>query len=307
MAFDWTQLALANTPWRITIVGDILPILIRRAKEGRPIFYGELAEQLKTEFGHMPKARKTVYGPAVGAVGLAIERLGQRPEWRGENIPPINTIVVSKDTGYPSTGADEIARYFFEDNGAGLAADRRAYLDAAMEAVYHYDKWDQVAAALGAVRLEPAGGDVEADKGEVLPLPEVQSGGGLESAEHQALKCWVREHPEELTDYGVFGMGKNEHVLSSGDRLDVLFENTRQRLAVEVKTSKCTEDELTRGVYQCVKYRAILRAEQLATRQVPNGDAVLVCPRAPGVVTKALIKRLNVNFQVVPTRAESSD
>lgn len=304
MSFNWTQLPLANTPWRIQVVAHILPILIRRAKEGRSISYGELAEQLETEFDHEPKARKTVYGPAVGAVGLAVEQLGRLPEWRGERIPPINTIVVSKSTGYPSTGADEIAHYFFEDNGAGMAADRKAYLDAAMNAVYHYGKWDQVAAALGVARLEPVSGALQADQGEVLPLPKVQQGGGAESAEHQALKRWVREHPEELEDFGEFEPGKNEAVLSSGDRLDVLFANGRQRLAVEVKTSKCSEDELMRGVYQCVKYRAILRAEQLAMRQVPNGEAVLVCPRAPGKKTKALVKRLNVNFHRVPVDAE---
>ncbi|MGE8228635.1 hypothetical protein [Stenotrophomonas hibiscicola] len=304
MAFDWTQLPLANTPGRIQVVADILPILIRRAKEGRPIFYRELADQLEQEFGHEPKARKTVYGPAVGAVGLAIEQLGLLPEWRGKRIPPINTIVVSKSTGYPSTGADEIAHYFFEDNGAGMAADRKAYLDAAMNAVYHFDKWDQIAAALGVARLEPASGELEADQGDVVPLPNVHAGGATESAEHQDLKRWVREHPEELADFGIFQPGRNEAVLSSGDRLDVLFENGKQRLAVEVKTSKCSEDELMRGVYQCVKYRAILRAEQLATRRVPNGDAVLICPRAPRKTTKSLIKRLNVHFHRVPVDAE---
>lgn len=305
MAFNWTQLPLANTPWRIQVVADILPILIRRAKEGRPISYGELAEQLEAEFDHEPKARKTVYGPAVGAVGLAVEQLGRLPEWRGERIPPINTIVVSKSTGYPSTGADEIAHYFFEDNGVGMAADRKAYLDAAMNAVYHYGKWDQVAAALGVARLEPESGALQTDRGEVLPLPKVPQGGAPESAEHQALKRWVRDHPEELEDFGEFEPGKNEAVLSSGDRLDVLFANGRQRLAVEVKTSKCSEDELMRGVYQCVKYRSILRAEQLAMRQVPNGEAVLVCPFAPGKKTKALIKRLNVNYHRVPIEAEN--
>jgi len=45
-----------------------------------------------------------------------------------------------------------------------------------------------------------------------------------------------------------------------------------------------------RGVYQCMKYRAALRAEQLAMRSVPNGEAVLVCARAPSKATKALIK-----------------
>jgi hypothetical protein len=304
MAFDWTQLPLANTPWRIQVVAHILPILIRRAKEGRPIYYSELAEQLESEFGHEPKARKTVYGPPVGAVAQAIEQLGRRPEWQGERIPPINTIVVSKSTGYPSTGADEVAHYFFGDNGAGMAKSRKAYLDAAMSAVYNYGKWDQIAAALGVVRLDAASGALETDQGDVLPLPRVQQGGAPESPGHHALKRWVREHPEELSHFGEFQPGRNEAVLSSGDRLDVLFDNGKQRLAVEVKTTTCSEDELMRGVYQCVKNRAILRAEQLATRQVPNGDAVLICPRAPREATKVLIKRLNVNFHRVPLDAE---
>lgn len=304
MAFDWTQLPLANTPWRIQVVADILPILIRRAKEGRPISYGELAEQLETEFDHEPKARKTVYGAAVGAVGLAITQLGRLPAWRGERIPPINTIVVSKSTGYPSTGADELAHYFFEDSGAGMASDRNAYLDAAMDAVYQYHKWDQVAAALGVVRLEPSGGNVGADRGEVLPLPQIPMVRSPESREHQALKRWVRDHPERMEDFGTFPPGKNEVLLSSGDRLDVLFDNTKQRMAVEVKTSTCSEDELMRGVYQCVKYRAVIRAEQLAMRQVPNGNAVLICPRAAGKSTKALLRRLNVNYLRVPNEAE---
>lgn len=65
-------------------------------------------------------------------------------------------------------------------------------------------------------------------------------------------------------DHGSFATGTNEKHLSSGDRLDAHFDNGKQRLAVEVKTSGCSEDELQRGVYQAVKYRAILRAEQKA-------------------------------------------
>lgn len=84
---------------------------------------------------------------------------------------------------------------------------------------------------------------------------------------------WVASHPEELADFGRYPVGTNEKLRSSGDRPDVHFDNGKQRLALEVKTSRCSEDELQRGVYQAVKYRAILRAEQKATRQVPNGDS----------------------------------
>ena len=93
-------------------------------------------------------------------------------------------------------------------------------------------------------------------------------------------------------------------MLSSGDRIDAYFDNSAQRLAVEVKTSECTEDELQRGVYQVVKYRAVLRAEQKAMRHVPNGEALLMCTRAPSQETRALMKRLQVRFQQAPLEAE---
>lgn len=303
MAYDWDQNDLANTPWRRDIVPHIVPILVRRAKEGRPITYGELADELHHEFGHAPKARKTLYGPPVGAVGVAIQELSVK--W-GDRIPPINTIVVRASTGFPGTGADEVAHYFFEDNGKGMAKDRDAYLRAAMDAVYHYGaRWDRVAQALGAPTLEPASGVV--DQGEEIELPKLPRAYAPESEEHKAIKAWICAHPRWLDAFGKFGEGQTEHGISSGDWLDAYFQNGKRRLAVEVKASHASEAELMRGVYQCVKYRAVLRAEELATRRVPNGDAVLVCTRAPSKKTAALMKRLHVNFVQLPMKAERPD
>ena len=127
---------------------------------------------------------------------------------------------------------------------------------------------------------------------------------GAESAEHKALKRWVAAHPEEFADYGPFEEGINERLLSSGDRLDVFFSNDDTMLAVEVKTSQCSEDELKRGVFQAVKYRAVLRAMQQSENRVPNGEAVLVSTRKPGKETLALIHRLKVRFQLAPLEAE---
>lgn len=284
MAYDWDQNQLANTPWRRDFVPHIVPILVRRAKEGRSITYSELADELHREFGHVPKARKTLYGPPVGAVGLAIQELSMK--W-GDRIPPINTIVVRASTGRPGTGADEIAHYFFKDNGKGMAKDREA-LEEAMQAVFHYgSRWDRVAEALGAPTLEPASGVI--DQGETIDLPKLPRAYATESEEHQAIKKWICSHPKWLASFGTFGVGKSEHLLSSGDRLDAFFDNGKRRLAVEVKASHASNAELMRGVYQCIKYRAVLRAEERALRLVPNGDAVLVCTRPPDKKTSALM------------------
>jgi hypothetical protein len=301
--FDWSKVPLAQTPWRSRVIPDALPILIRWAKEGEPRSYTELAQALHDEFGHEIKPRKDLYGAVAGAIAQAIQWLSE--QWLVP-IPPLHAIVINKYTKHPGEGAIRIAPAYFAGKKMDTEEDRREQLKEAMEDVFTYPDWDRVARVLGASTLAPSGGQKIDSTDRVIPLPRVQQGGGPESAEHQALKRWIAAHPEELEDHGAFPAGVNEKVLSSGDRLDAYFHNRRQRLAVEVKTSKCSEDELQRGVYQAVKYRAILRAEQKAIRHVPNGEAVLVCTRAPSAETRALIKRLQVRFQQVPVEAEQS-
>ncbi|SDW85859.1 hypothetical protein [Lysobacter enzymogenes] len=300
--FDWSKVEFARTPWRSKVIPDALPILIKRAQQGEPLSYSDLAQELHDTYGHAIKPRKDLYGAVAGGVAQAIQWLSD--QW-GEAIPPLHVLVVNKHTKHPGDGAFTISPAYFSGKVWSTEGERRAHLQEAMEDVLTYPDWDRVARALGATLLIPsagARGEQGADK--IIPLPSLDRGGGPESEEHKALKKWVAAHPEELVDFGVFPVGGNEELLSSGDRLDVHFDNGMQRLAVEVKTSKCSESELQRGVYQIVKYRAILRAEQKAVLHVPNGEAVLVCTRAPNAQTRLLIKRLQVRFQQVPLEAE---
>ena len=83
--------------------------------------------------------------------------------------------------------------------------------------------------------------------------------GGGEGKEHKAIKDYVYEHPESL---GITGVIRKvvEHPLPSGDRLDVYFETSDSRYAIEVKPSTSPDDDIIRGIFQCVKYKAILEA-----------------------------------------------
>jgi hypothetical protein len=300
--FDWSKVEFARTRWRSEVIPDALPILIRWAQEGEAHSYSDLAQQLHDIYGHEIKPRKDLYGTVAGGVAQALQWLSE--QWK-RPIPPLHAIVVNKVTKHPGEGAITISPAYFAGKKLDTEDERRAHLREAMEDVFSYPDWDLVARALGATMLTPASGQVEDVTADApIPLPKVQHGGGPESAEHRALKRWVASHPEELADFGTYLAGTNEKLLSSGDRLDAHFDNGKHRLAVEVKTSRCSEDELQRGVYQVVKYRAILRAEQKATRHVPNGEALLVCTRAPSAETRALIKRLQVRFQQVPLEAE---
>lgn len=300
MAYDWSRQKLARSPWRSEVVPRIPSILVQQAKIGRPITYGELAAELERLYGLESKARKTLYGPPVGAVGFALQELGE--QW-GEKIPPLNLIVVQAHTKLPGAGADEVAHYYFDDGGAGMAANRKAYIKAAMDAVFDYgSKWDRVARALGVDVLETEQGNP--DEGQSIDLPAIPTADRPESFAHKALKAWVAANPGWFEDYGNFKPGVNEHRLSSGDRLDGYFTNGLECLAVEVKASNASDAELMRGIYQVVKYRAVLRAERIALRKPALCDSVLVSTRPLSKEGRALAKRLHVDFLRVPLEAE---
>ena len=93
--------------------------------------------------------------------------------------------------------------------------------------------------------------------------PDHRGWGGGESAQHLALKLFVRDNPGCL-ELGIRKAGREEYVLPSLDGVDVVFDTPTRIYAVEVKPRNCGPSEHWRGLFQCVKYRALLEAEALA-------------------------------------------
>ena len=57
----------------------------------------------------------------------------------------------------------------------------------------------------------------------------------------------------------------------------MVFETAQGFLGVEVKSIVSRDNDLSRGLYQAVKYQALLRAEQKAMGNPPTARSVLVC------------------------------
>ena len=212
-----------------------LPLLVRQAKSGRTITYGKLADELC-----MPNARNLNY--PLGSIRASLQLLGK--EWGKDiDIPPIQVLVVSKNTKLPGTGIALFSETDTDFPGRVVAEQAR---------VYAYPRWDDV---LRDLNLESAPSNatlVETAKG--------FSGGG-ESEEHRQLKEYVRDHPEIL---GLRHKSKDatlERRLPSGDSLDVSFKSSQRWTAVEVKSAKSDKADYARGVFQCVKYEAVMEAE----------------------------------------------
>ena len=227
-----------------------LPILVRQAMASEKIFYGDLAKELD-----MPNARNLNY--VLGSIGNALLELGKK--WQ-EEIPPIQGIVVNQQTGLPGDGVNFIA-------GKPDPRQKEAIVQEKLGSVFSYPRWLDV---LEAFRLSPA----ESLNPRLEQLEDHRSS-TRESEAHKRFKNYIAHHPRVVGLKKSLAPGETECKLPSGDIPDVLFESARCRIAVEVKSHISNEDDLRRGLFQCVKYRAILRACRSLEGGTYEADALL--------------------------------
>jgi hypothetical protein len=213
-----------------------LPLLVRQAMSQEQIFYGPLARELG-----VPNPRNMNY--ILGSVGTTLERLGQ--EW-GKPIPPIQSLAINQTTQLPGKGFIE----GLSDVTSLTRQQRAAVIKAQHADVFAYPSWHAVLKALG---LRPA----ELPAAEAVEKARHVEGGG-EGEAHKALKDRIYHHPQLVKGPARPTFRECEYPLPSGDRLDVYFERGRRQLAVEVKPSTSHEDDVARGLFQCVKYETVL-------------------------------------------------
>ena len=134
-----------------------------------------------------------------------------------------------------------------------------------------YEHWDWVLSTLG---LTPSTIDTKASETAIRSGKFYGTGG--EGEEHKKLKEYVYNHPETIGIKDIMQRDM-EHILLSGDRLDVFFEFVDgTKVAVEIKPSTSPDADVMRGLYQCVKYKAILDAEDKVHGNKANNSAILV-------------------------------
>ena len=229
----------------------ILPILVRQAMARQKIFYGTLGEEIGVSF---PLA----FRYALDCIGNTVLELGKR--W-SEEIPPIQTLVVNKGTGLPGKGV-----HFLRERVV-TPLEKEAIVEEQLVKVFSYPKWLDVLEALGLPPAPPL--DPQSDE-----PPTDHREGSAESEAHQRLKGYVAKYPTSVGLKKSLAPGETEVVLPSGDKVDVLFRSARSCIAVEVKSRISNEADLKRGLFQCVKYRAILRA----CRSLEGGELRGGCP-----------------------------
>jgi hypothetical protein len=278
-----------------------LPFLVEHVLKQRDgvmdkLTYVEVAEKIGRLNRHgKPWARGM--GRVLGKITENIDRL--KSPWP-EVIPYLTTIVVD------STGSNKGLP------GVGVAGKWKGYdllsrSEKESKVMGEYDRildfgsrWLEVLALLG-IKL-PASPE----------LPPAGSNGGRygggESPAHMALKLYVLSNPQ-LVGASADSIGKDEADLLSGDAIDVLFKSETHWVGVEVKSRTSDKNELDyrRGIFQVIKYQAVLEAQAKYERPHEDIDVkvYLVLETDMPKVFKRLAAEHKVKFKsgIVPPAA----
>lgn len=230
-----------------------LPLLVRQTQAQSKIFYSDLAPKLG-----MANPRNLNY--VLGYIGQALESLSKESVWK--EIPPIQCLVVNKQTGLPGEGVGWFKWEY--DFHKWPREKQRARVEAELQEIFSYPKWLEVLETLG----------LSMDYADVLSQAVSIRRGG-ESERHRRLKEYIRAHPEILQVDADTEVEKDEFLLPSGDSLDVLFRNGSDWTAVEVKSAISSPLDIYRGMFQCVKYQAVIEAHQV-THNLPQSVRVIL-------------------------------
>ncbi|MGM0494970.1 MAG: hypothetical protein ACQER1_18700 [Armatimonadota bacterium] len=214
---------------------EALPILVNCAQKRKVITYSRLGAQI----GVIP----VNIGRILGYIRGVICR-------KGERAPMINALVVNKNTRLP--GKD-----FLPDGTEHLSDGEFVQaFETHRDAVFAYERWDDLLSEYDLSPVKRSPEEVESLAHKFVQVEQRRETGG-EGDEHARLKQYIASEPQVL---GLPGDVKAavEEQLPSGDVCDVVFRWPSEAAVVEVKGR--TPGDLAKGVYQVIKYRALVEA-----------------------------------------------
>jgi len=289
--------SLLGDSWTTITARHALPIVVWCAKNGRSITYGQLDSEIVTRgLGHHVMAVQ--YGHPAGAIGDALLEL--EPRWK-KRIPPLNAIIVNAKDRMPGKGVNYYLKHYFKvKKGTSKigAGQRQAVVEEIQADVFAFKHWDRV---LQECELKKIQGGVSTDSEDSDVAPPKRGGwsGEPESEEHRTLKEYVASNPSLIGLPHSAAKGRTEYLFASADSADVVFTAPQHVVGVEVKSRISNDADLNRGLFQAVKYQALLRAEQKACLSPPTATAVLVTERPLPLKLRNLSKVLGIEVIVV--------
>ena len=255
----------------------MLPVLIHWAKTGHNEHtYGDLIHAIG-------KVKYSGIGKALFQLQRVINELEHITKRR---IPTLNSLCKNEKTNIPSDGFDYVSPNYKNMNDN----DKRIYVEGLNSKAINYPDWDWVLKELNLKEAVP----FTEEQLDSIKNPHCNYGG--EGKEHKALKEYICQHPECL-GYKDVTLAETEHLLPSGDRLDVYLElSDGTRIAIEVKPSISPDQDMSRGVFQCIKYTAVTDALKSIECKNYNIEVLLITAGELSSQNRKLAEELDVEF-----------
>lgn len=243
----------------------ILKFLIERIQNykgsDKYITYGELAKLVDYPQPYTFPQFPGRIGTTLGEMGHLLDEISA-PDWKGR-IPLIQSMVVNKNKKLPSDGLKE----FFYGYPDLSDEKKRDFIRNEFRLIFDFgDRWFYILKELGVENTHSPNANKKNKSGLYNPF------GNEGSPEHRKLRDYVASHPKKVGAKKK-EKGQVEYPLKSGDLVDVFLTYNEIKLGVEVKSVRSGDDDHERGIYQCIKYREVLKAESI----IKNEECVIDC------------------------------
>jgi hypothetical protein len=231
------KVAVMTTKRTIENADLVLPHLVHCAQTRKTITYGELAAKIDRHHRAIPHSLGHIRHKFLKPKGL----------------PFLTAIVVNQETRLPGDS-------WWQDCAQNLTLDeRRQKHREVCERVFVYDEWDTLLQELELSPIPRTDDDLDAE-GLARTIDLERKGQVGEREPHRMLKKYVARNPTAI-GLQARKAGKKEYRFVSGDKCDVVFDLEQNGHAVvEIKGGE--RGELVRGIYQAIKYRALMVAEK---------------------------------------------
>lgn len=215
----------------------LLPHLVHAARIRKTLTYGELAAKIGVHH------RALRYPLGYVRDDICIKR----------GLPLITCIVVNDGTHLPG-------REWLPEGTSHLTDEEyKKAFEKFRDQVFAYKGWDALLNELELSPVDPTIEDLD-ERGRAYSEILERSGSTGEGEDHRRLKEFVAAHPEAI-GLEPESAAQMEYLFIADDRADIIFGTGPDAWAVvEIKNGEI--GELVKGVYQAIKYRALLQAEK---------------------------------------------
>ena len=176
--------------------------------------------------------------------------------------PRINSIVVNKTTHEPGES-------FLENGTSNLTADEyKARFHEERDKAILFAGWNDLLKELGLTPVQSSETELDVEAREYNLAMSRRGGGGGEGLKNKELKLFIARKPQ-LIDLSALKTPTTEYSFPSADVCDVLVDLVDGSYAIiEIKVGDI-DGELVKGIYQLIKYKALLIAEKGHGQDIP--------------------------------------